>query len=398
MTSPASNKKLIQKYNICLVNHGDTTSPSSKHIYLLGANLAKLGHSVTVVFPGATGDVDVIDRFFVNRPRLNVVHMKSTLGLKSHYASVLPELSFVTSNRFDIVHIWTAKIPLIPGIGARIFQSSKLVVHVEDVEMDMARRVGPLRMLSIRVSTIIADLFANGYTFLTPALASEAQARLTNNNPLFVMGAGSDFEMFANPPMEYTLPHKLPRDSVLIGLFCTLKARNSYVEIALEMLTLLDDRYFLMITGDGKARKIYEQLAKKLQVEKRVIFTGYIPDYSAIPSAMQQCDILLLPLLDTPSNHLRWPGKLTEYMSSGTPIVTNPIGPVKFLLKDSISAFFTPSISSSDLAETVRRVSESPKVATKIGVAAQKIAKNLDWSRIAKKITLFYDQLMGKTR
>lgn len=378
---------------ICLVNHGDTTSPSAKHSYLLGLNLAKRGHDVTVMFPGNTGAVDAIDAFLRSRKGLRMLILGPILGLRSHYANIIPETAALLSSSYDIVHIWTAKIPLIPAAISKIVHRYKLVVHYEDVEMDMAKEVGVLRQILVRLFTTLADLFADGLTVLTSALRDDARTRYTCKMPILVMGAGADYEMFANPAVPYEFPRNIPDEKIILGLFCSLKSRNSYVEISLKMMKHLDDRFVLVVTGDGKGRPLYESMAVNLGVDGRVVFTGYIEDYRAVPTAMQRCDFLLLPLADNNVNRLRWPGKLTEYMASGRPIVTNPVGPVKTLL-NSESAVLVDHADDWEFAEAIKGLALNIIRAKEIGKKAQKVAKRLDWYELSGRVELFYRKLL----
>jgi glycosyltransferase involved in cell wall biosynthesis len=363
---------------------------------MLASSLAHIGHLVDIVYPGSTGRGRNADPFFKNKGRLRTIHMRPILGIRSHYANLIPEIAHTLSTNYDIVHVWTAKIPLLSGIVARVTRRSKLVVHVEDAELDMARKVGLLRVFILRFSTMLADLFANGFTVLTHALRKEARARSTSRKPIQVTGAGSDFRMFSSPPMEYVFPYDLANDAILLGLFCSLKGENTYLKITLEMMKHLDDRYILMVTGEGKGRAIYERMAETLGVSNRTHFVGFIPRYDQIPSAMKQCDVLLLPLTDDNENRLRWPGKLSEYMATGTPILTNPVGPAGSLLKDGKSALISPLATGEDLANRLTKAITNREDLGKIGKHAQKIAMNLDWKHLGQRVSNYYQFLIDK--
>ena len=73
-----------------------------------------------------------------------------------------------------------------------------------------------------------------------------------------------------------------------VGRFSYLK--NHY--FLFQLLNRLDDKYILMMVGDGEMREDYQKYLKEHKLEHRVIFTGVIDDIAPYLSAM---DIFLFP-------------------------------------------------------------------------------------------------------
>ncbi len=73
-----------------------------------------------------------------------------------------------------------------------------------------------------------------------------------------------------------------------VGRFSYLK--NHY--FLFQLLNRLDDKYILMMVGDGELREDYQKYLKEHKLEHRVIFTGVIDDITPYLSAM---DIFLFP-------------------------------------------------------------------------------------------------------
>lgn len=91
-------------------------------------------------------------------------------------------------------------------------------------------------------------------------------------------------------------------DGVLIGMNC-VQIKRKGIDIMLEAIAKLPERFRLMLVGDGKEKNTFKKMADKLGVSNRVLFTGKRPnahrylrhyDIYALPSRSEGFPLALL--------------------------------------------------------------------------------------------------------
>jgi glycosyltransferase involved in cell wall biosynthesis len=70
--------------------------------------------------------------------------------------------------------------------------------------------------------------------------------------------------------------------------------------------------------------------ADRLGISSKVHWAGRVSD-EQYPQYLASADVCLLPLPDTTLNQARFPAKLLDYLASGRPVVTNPVGDIAHL-------------------------------------------------------------------
>jgi len=158
------------------------------------------------------------------------------------------------------------------------------------------------------------------------------------------------------------------------------------IDSLIAAMTELPDNYFCLIIG-GTADLIhhYQQVISEKQLEEKVRMVGWVK-HEIIASYLTAADVLVI------SNSARWsqsnsftsPMKVFEYMAARRSIVASDVPALREILNDSSAYFFQPD-SAHSLAETIRRVVDSPELKQKIERAYEQV-KELTWLERAKKI------------
>jgi glycosyltransferase involved in cell wall biosynthesis len=115
-----------------------------------------------------------------------------------------------------------------------------------------------------------------------------------------------------------------------------------------------------LIVGDGKERKVLEDLARNLGVGERVIFTGHVPQDPAAYMALM--NVFVHPSLDE-----GLPYVIFEAMSLGLPIVSSNVGGIPEQITDGKSGLLVPPGNPSAIAEAVTRCLTHPQLARDLG-------------------------------
>lgn len=188
----------------------------------------------------------------------------------------------------------------------------------------------------------------------------------------------------------------LPLDQPILG-FCSADSHLD-LEIVFSSLLIVSKKYpsvVLLITG--KPKSAVREMADRLQLNDRIIFTGFLPleDY---PIYLGACDLFLLPMADRPYNLGRWPNKMGDYLAIARPTVTNPIGDIGTLFqkhKVGLTAPWNPEI----FADQIIYLLEHEDEAQEMGNTARWVAENeYSWSGHGEKLEDFYRLILEKER
>jgi glycosyltransferase involved in cell wall biosynthesis len=90
---------------------------------------------------------------------------------------------------------------------------------------------------------------------------------------------------------------------------------------------------FLLIGGGEQANELHA-LTKKLRMEDKVIFTGFIP-YSDLPRYLEVANVAINPLVPSLVANVAFPNKVLQYLASGLPVVSTPLDGIVRVFKNS---------------------------------------------------------------
>ncbi len=179
-----------------------------------------------------------------------------------------------------------------------------------------------------------------------------------------------DFEEFrvstAFPDIDGVRP-----EDWLIAVVGSLQRRKAQddairaVKIAEKMIPNM--KLLLIGEGDRGFRDYLKQLASKMGISGKVIFTGYRDD---VPKILPHCKVLLMLSLDEPF------GRVTiEAMASGIPVVGTNSGATGEIVQDGVTGYLISPRHPSEIAEKLVELYQHPDVAKKLGENGKKIAK-----------------------
>ncbi len=106
---------------------------------------------------------------------------------------------------------------------------------------------------------------------------------------------------------------------------------------------------------------------------------------------------LLLPMRYDGVSRTRMPNKLAEYLASGRPVVTCPIGEQADFLKQGVNAYLAEPGNEAEFADQMARVLEDPETATRVGAAGQRVCLELlDYRAHSKGLANLFSRAMGR--
>jgi glycosyltransferase involved in cell wall biosynthesis len=136
---------------------------------------------------------------------------------------------------------------------------------------------------------------------------------------------------------------------------------------AVRRLTAADPSVHIVIVGDGPTRTDLEQLARSLELQERVTFTGTLPNR---PNPHDLFDLSVLT-----SRSEGFPNAVVEAMAAARPIVATDVGGVRDAVTDGETGLLVPSDDEARLAAAIQQLRDDPARAEAMGRAGRRAAK-----------------------
>jgi glycosyltransferase involved in cell wall biosynthesis len=203
------------------------------------------------------------------------------------------------------------------------------------------------------------------------------------------------------PPLAYRLlepdPDLARRAKYLIGYIGTIGPQDGvdyWLRAIHEMVFTLERRDFLaIIIGSGDALSGVQALAKELQIEDYVLFTGRLSELEA-RKYLSVVNVCVQPDPLSPLNDKSTMNKLMEYMALGKPTVAFDLVETRFSAKD--AALYVQPNDELEFAEKVSWLLDNPDECKKMGeIGRDRVANALAWEYSVPELIRAYDDGLG---
>jgi len=272
----------------------------------------------------------------------------------------------VKANKVDIVHSQGARVDFFARVAGRLAN----VPHVlSTIQMPVEGfDVGPLRkklyLLMDRLSGIFVDRFI---------VVSEALERLLIEGRR--VPAQRVVRIYNGIELDFYQPHSnqgdlrsewgIPTTVPLVGTVGRVvwqKGFDFFIKAIPEIMKNSPEARFLIV-GEGPLLTHLKNLAKQLNIDDRITFTGFRSDIRQILSTI---DILVVPsLLEG------LPMIILEGMAMAKPIVATQIQGVTEQISDGQEGILVPPRNPRELARAALRLVEDKELGKRLGAAAR---------------------------
>ena len=140
----------------------------------------------------------------------------------------------------------------------------------------------------------------------------------------------------------------------------------------------------VLLIGDGPERSALEREVRRLGINNRVHFLGFVP-HERVPEVLSHADVLVLP-----SVYEELGTVLLEAMWMGLPVVASRTGGIPDVITNEVDGLLVPPGKPEALAVAIDRVLRSPVLAQRLGEAARERAKDYDWDALAERVLEIY--------
>ncbi len=183
----------------------------------------------------------------------------------------------------------------------------------------------------------------------------------------------------------------IPEDSIVLGCVGAFVQWHG-LEFLVETMADQCEQYnlFFLFVGDGPVRMEVEARARKLGIEGRILFTGFV-NHDQVPYFLDLIDICLVP----GSNAHGSPMKLFEYMAAGKPVVLPAYQPLLDVVKNEQEGLFFEPENREELRHTLLKLIESPNLCKLLGRNGRNLVhRKFTWKNnalsVIEKVPLFY--------
>jgi glycosyltransferase involved in cell wall biosynthesis len=150
----------------------------------------------------------------------------------------------------------------------------------------------------------------------------------------------------------------------------------------------------LVFVGDGNGKQSLMRLSRAINVQRDVIFTGFM-SRKEVFTWIGAADVVLVPYADAPNNRLTTPTKLWEYMAIGRPIVATRFPGIGEVIRDGHNGLLYPVGSVDELARCVVRILGSRQLAMRLAsTAKQDFIERYSFQPNWSKLIGLYDQIL----
>lgn len=390
---------------ILMLNHNTKWRGTFFRAFHFARCLAKWGHEVTVV------TISESSRWRFRIEYLQGVRLVESPDLLSGkgrtgwdpYDTVRRILFTLGDQDFDIVHAFDCRPAVIlPALTLKHFRGTTLASDWADwwgrggiVE----ERGRLLRWTMGAVETFFEEFFrpfADGLTVTSRALQDRAAGLGIPRDRICYVPSGSDTETIR--PMDKIESRRLlglPESGPIVEFigfvnydFDCLIRSFPFVQEAFPDATLL------LV---GQPSPLTPRLSRACGITRGIRETGVVP-FEKLSVYLACADVLLLPFTDKIWNIGRGPIKLGDYMAAGRPIVTQPVGDLRFVFEEAGPIGALAGDTPEEFGRAICELLADPDRAEALGRNARRLAEEkYAWPILAARLERYYERLAGRS-
>lgn len=174
-----------------------------------------------------------------------------------------------------------------------------------------------------------------------------------------------------------------------VGRLSTEKRFDLYLETCAVLAARLPNARFLLV-GGGKQEAVLKELAERLNLAGRVIFTGLTRDMANVYAAT---DLLMLTS-DTEGT----PHVLLEAMGSAIPIVATAVGGIPEFVTTEDQGLLVPAGDRDALVTAAQRIHDDPALRERLVAGGRAVADQFTVGRMVTGVEQVYERVIAQAR
>lgn len=359
--------------------------------------LRRQGHKVHVLLPGPSHEIsphssttDAIEHeFYMRVPFVPGAALKGLLAFSFFFPLTVSRLRrFVEENTIELVLLEYPLPYMFYFTFLRRLRNVRIIVgiHGDDI---LSLHLAPKHEQWL-VKHLIRD--ANWLLAHSSSLLSQIRTRVSqlNDNHSYIP-YGIEPEPLRALAKRSQNTFSLPSHPYVLTVAKLYERKGLDVLLhAIQKLGTIGQAHRFVIVGDGPEEHTLKQLASRLAIEERVIFTGELQK-PEIAQLLQNCEFFVLPSRSEPFGIA-----LLEAMTFGKAIIATKVGGIPEFVIDGYNGILFPSDDSDTLAEQIQRVMNDKELRLWIGKNGLTVVKEkYDYGVLIERYDALFSRILG---
>ncbi|UCE38229.1 MAG: glycosyltransferase family 4 protein [Thermoplasmata archaeon] len=364
-----------------------TIGGAENMIFEVASRLVDIDHEVTIISRGFAGMKKVENYNGIQVQR--VLTINNPLGIVPLQFSLFNKLGRVIK-KYELVHEF---YPFHMGLSTVVRKKiAKKPLVLTLVGSDTYDPIKPIpKIFNPYLSWVMNN--ADAVTAICGELTEHAKAQGSKKR-ITIIPAGVDLRKF-NPNVKGDIIRKdlnIKEGEIMVLSVQRLHPRKK-LQCLLKTARMVNQNHSqvkFVIVGEGPERENLIQMAKSLDLENNVIFTGLVPE-TQLPKYYAACDIFAL--------HSLYEGfgmVLVEAMATGKPVVSTNVGAIPEVVDHGKTGLLVPPLNEMALGENIIRLIEDKELRKKMGRNGLiRTQQKYNWDNIVKEYLDIYKKLVN---
>lgn len=352
--------------------------------------LEKRGHEVYIIAPRYPFYKDK------NKHVIRIPSIKIPNQPEYRLASFFPNKSLLMASRidFDIIHGHSGGPVTFLGWEVARLKRVPFLITYHTMWNQYTHYILKGKVVKPRTAEIVSKIFGNlcdGLVVPSPKVKDELLSYGIEKE-ITVIPNGLQLERFGHEKRGFLRKkYRIPEHTKIL-LYVGRVGREKSIDYLLRAFRTLrheEEDVTLVIVGEGSEMKALKELAKKLGINKSVIFTGKI-DQKYIEKVYADADVFVFASTSETQGLV-----IYEALASGVPVVAVADTAFTGIIKNGETGFLidgTPR----EFAKTTLRLLKNKDLTRTIGENGQKSMKDYTVDAVAEQLETLYQSLISK--
>ncbi len=296
--------------------------------------------------------------------------------------SFLEIISIINKEKIDIVNTHSSSDSWVATVAARLSSVKPAVIRTRHLSTPVGKS-----FLSRLIYNVLPDA-----VITTGEAIKERMIHYNrfNAEKIFSIPTGVDIKRFDPDKVKPCIPKK----SFLIGSIGVLrnwKGHRYLLEAAPIISDYIPDASFYIV-GDGPQYNNLKKITERMNIQNKVIFTGYRKD---IPEILASIDVVVHPSYESEGI----PQSILQAMAMKKPIIASDAGSIKEVVINKKTGFLINPKDPHSIADKVIELYNNPQMRTDFGYNARRfVEENHTIDIMIGRIEALYESIIKKRR